>query len=107
MKALRVIMSFDELDGFSSDCMAAKISKSLAEVGLSLLKYEYKKDAKDICPDYPELNRKLSVCGFLVEYKEFPAPIPYEPIALGCFSDLEREYPYFKNFSTTPDLVDI
>ena len=106
MKAYRVVMSFDEVDGFSADILKAKLIKSLGEVGLRLLDFEYQKNAKDICADIPVLNRKLSVCRCLVEFKEF-STIPYERIVLGSISSLEHEYPYFTSFSIEPDWIDI
>ena len=81
--------------------------KSLAEVGLGLLGFEYKKNARDLCAEYPELNRKLSVCALLIEYKEFPAPIQYHQIALGSFSSLEHEFPLYESFSIDPDWIEI
>lgn len=102
MKALRVIMSFAEKEGFSESNLKAAVQKSLREVDLALLGFEYKKDA-----DIPELNRRLSVCAFLIEYKAFPAPIPYHQIALGSISTLMYEYPYFESFGLEPELIEI
>lgn len=107
MKVFRVIMSFDEKEGFSENKLEAAARKSLREVNLELLGFEYKKNYQDLCEDTPELNRKLSVCVFLIEYKEFPIPIPYHQIVLGSISSLAQEYPLFKAFSTNPDFIEI
>lgn len=107
MNAFRVIISFDEKEGFNSEHLKVRLAQSLEEVGLKLLGFEYKKDATDICPEIPSLNRRLSVCGILVEIKDFHAPIPYEQIVLGSVSSLEHEYPFYKSFSITPDWVEI
>lgn len=107
MKALRVIMSFSEKEGFSESNLKAAAQKSLREVDLKLLGFDYKKDYKDLCADIPELSKKLSVCAFLIEYKAFPAPIPYHQIALGSISTLMHEYPYFESFGVDPDWVEI
>lgn len=107
MKAFRIIMSFDEKDGFESEQLKARLAKSFAEVGLKLLGYDYQKDAKDLCPEFPALNRKQSVCRILVEYKHFPALLPYEQIVLGSVSTVEHEWPCFKSFGITPDWVEV
>ena len=107
MKAFRVVISFHEKDGFSADHLKAAIAKSLSEVNLKLLGFEYQKDAKDLCPELPALNKKLSLIGCAIEYKPFPAPIPYEEVVLGSITPLEHSYQFFDIHSVTPDWIEI
>ena len=107
MKAFKVIMKFEELEGFTETWLKNAIINNLKECQLSLLSFDYQKDGYTLACDDILPSKTYSVCECIIEYKSFGI-LPYHQIVLGGITPLPyQEYPYFDIFSIEPMMIDI
>ncbi len=107
MQALKVNFQFKEKDGFTEIRLKDAIIKNLAEIGLSLLSFNYQKDGYTVTDDLLPIKIVYSVCECLIEYKSF-GPLPSYQIILGGIQTIPQEYPYFDiQGIDTPSVVEI
>ena len=107
MQAFKVEINFDEKEGFSKEQLEKDVIKDLTEINLKLYAFDYYKDAEDICPEIPQINRKVSKCILTIEYKDFGVPmIPYHQVVLGGLSALTHKCPYIDLYSITPSFIE-
>lgn len=85
MALIKLSMEVCSLKGFAEQTFVSAIAHSLQEEGATKLTYAV------------EGNKYI----FDVEYEVFSSQLTYELI-LGCFTNIEKEYPYVKVMSINP-----
>jgi hypothetical protein len=61
----------------------------------------------NLCPEVPALNKKLSGCECIIEYKAISSAIPYHQLVLGGIQSLPQKYPYLDIKSIDPSIVNL
>ncbi|GEM_PF-4383232 len=107
MDAFKVIMKFEETAGFTQEGLKSAIQADLSEIGLKLIDFSYVNKGINLCPEVPALNKKLSGCECIIEYKAISSAIPYHQLVLGGIQSLPQKYPYLDIKSIDPSIVNL